>query len=131
MSDEAKFRIRDRVRVGGVTALRGQTGVVRGVRRAGGESRCYFVHFDDRLWPAIPENGMWVHEGALSLMQAYYPGTSALGRRIRPEGLARWLERRVSRLYLRLSPLNDRAARALARRALGAINRYEYREYRP
>ena len=64
MKSRAAYRVRDRVVVGGVTALRGQTGTVRGVRM--GDPYTYFVCFDKKWWPLIAENGMWVREDHLA-----------------------------------------------------------------
>jgi hypothetical protein len=66
MSDHGLFRIGDRVVIGGSTVHRGEAGVVRGCRRAGGEERQYFVYYNKKWWPLEPQNGMWVLESRLT-----------------------------------------------------------------
>src|SRR5687767_9049730 len=67
IKDQYAFRTGDHVLLGGITALCGRTGIVRGCRTAATRGHDYFVYFDEPIWPLIPENGIWAHESYLSL----------------------------------------------------------------
>jgi hypothetical protein len=58
LTDAPTFKAGDHVTIGGITALHGQTGVIRGTR-GHGPDRMHFVYLDKRHWPAIAENGIW------------------------------------------------------------------------
>lgn len=64
--NDVRFRTGDRVILGGVTALCGSAGTIRGCRTAATEGHDYFVYFDRRLWPILAENGIWAHESHLT-----------------------------------------------------------------
>lgn len=65
--NDYRFRTGNRVVLGGITALHGEVGTVRGCRTAATQGHDYFVYFDREMWPGLPENGIWAHESHLTL----------------------------------------------------------------